>query len=178
MMPLVKRYALLAAGTVLDIATAREVIRHGGSLIVSPIVSPEVIELAIQSVREHYTPQGCDRRASEDEQQKHPGQFTYSKGGSGGTIAMAAAGVVCMQEFGQYGDWRIPKNMEIISAAIDQLRSPRPGSGEMPFAVASRHIHAIPIPSAMTRSVTASTPHGPSSERKVMRPARSLTQMA
>jgi hypothetical protein len=64
---------------------------------------------------------------------KRPGQFTYSKGGGGGTIAMAAAGVVCMQEFGQYGDWRIPKNMEIICAAIDELRDQRQGTGEMPF---------------------------------------------
>ena len=36
----------VAAGTVLDAATAREVIRHGGSLLVNPAVIPEVIELA------------------------------------------------------------------------------------------------------------------------------------
>jgi 2-dehydro-3-deoxyphosphogluconate aldolase/(4S)-4-hydroxy-2-oxoglutarate aldolase len=36
----------VAAGTVLDAATAREVILHGGSVIVSPAVVPEVIELA------------------------------------------------------------------------------------------------------------------------------------
>ena len=30
---------------------------------------------------------------------------------------MAAAGVVCLQEFGQYDDWRIPKNMEVSTAA-------------------------------------------------------------
>lgn len=36
----------VAAGTVLDASTAQEVIRHGGSLIVSPALIPEVIQLA------------------------------------------------------------------------------------------------------------------------------------
>lgn len=36
----------VAAGTVLDITTAREVIMHGGSLIVNPCVIPDVIDLA------------------------------------------------------------------------------------------------------------------------------------
>ncbi|MCE5200343.1 MAG: bifunctional 4-hydroxy-2-oxoglutarate aldolase/2-dehydro-3-deoxy-phosphogluconate aldolase [Armatimonadota bacterium] len=36
----------VAAGTVLDACSAREVILHGGSLIVNPAVIPEVIDLA------------------------------------------------------------------------------------------------------------------------------------
>jgi len=36
----------VGAGTVLDVASAREVILHGGSLIVNPAVIPEVIQLA------------------------------------------------------------------------------------------------------------------------------------
>ncbi len=36
----------VAAGTVLDPATAREVILHGGSVIVNPAVIPEVIDVA------------------------------------------------------------------------------------------------------------------------------------
>lgn len=36
----------VAAGTVLDAASAREVILHGGSLIVSPVVLTDVIDLA------------------------------------------------------------------------------------------------------------------------------------
>jgi hypothetical protein len=97
-------------------------------------VPPEVIAMAIQSVREHYTPQGCSREAPEQEQQKHPGQFTYS-GGGGGTLAMAAAGVVCMQEFGQYDDWRIEKNMEVIGKEIREKADPRQfrGDGRAPF---------------------------------------------
>jgi len=81
-------------------------------------VPPEVVELAIRSVREHYTPKGCPRQADEEEQKKHPGQFTYSKGGGNATIAMAAAGVVCLQEFGQYGDWRIEKSMDVVCEDI------------------------------------------------------------
>lgn len=95
-------------------------------------VPPEVIDLAIKSVREHYAPQG-DRNAPESEQQKVPGQFTYGKGGGGGTIAMAAAGVVCLQEFGQYDDWRIQKNMDVISAAIQETPPARNRDGSMPF---------------------------------------------
>ena len=83
-------------------------------------VPPEVIDLAIKSVREHYSPQG-NRDLPEAELKKLPGQFTYGKGGGGGTIAMAAAGVVCLQEFGQYDDWRIGKNMDVIGAAIREL---------------------------------------------------------
>ena len=55
-------------------------------------VPPDVIDLAIRSVREHYSTHG-GRGLPDAEQQKLPGQFTYSKGGGGGTIAMAAAGV-------------------------------------------------------------------------------------
>jgi hypothetical protein len=95
-------------------------------------VPPEVIDLAIRSVREHYAPKG-GRNLPESEQQKMPGQFTYSKGGGGGTIAMSAAGVVCLQEFGQYDDWRIPKNMEVITAAIREVPRPRNRDGSMPF---------------------------------------------
>jgi hypothetical protein len=95
-------------------------------------VPPEVTDLAIKSVREHYACKN-GRGLPESEQMKLPGQFTYSKGGGGGTIAMAACGVVCLQEFGQYDDWRIPKNMEVIQAAIQELPQPRSRDGSMPF---------------------------------------------
>ena len=95
-------------------------------------VPPEVIDLAIKSVREHYACSG-DRNAPESEQQKLPGQFTYSKGGGGPSLAMAAAGVVCLQEFGQYDDWRIPKNMDVMTAAINDLPKSNAADGNMPF---------------------------------------------
>src|SRR4029450_4358016 len=90
------------------------------------------IDSAIRSVRDHYACKG-GRGLTEAEQQKLPGQFTYSKGGGGGTIAMAAAGVVCLQEFGQYDDWRIPKNMEVIQAAVHEIPRSRSRDGSMPF---------------------------------------------
>jgi hypothetical protein len=98
-------------------------------------VPPEVIDSAIKSVREHYSPQG-DRNAPESELQKRAGQFTYGKGGGGGTTAMAAAGVVCLQEFGQYDDWRIGKNMDVIAETIKKLPEPKDikaRNGVMPF---------------------------------------------
>jgi hypothetical protein len=93
-------------------------------------VPPEVIKLAIKDVREHYSSRAGPQ--NENDQQREPGQFTYMKGGNSPTVAMAAAGVVCLQEFGQYDDWRIAKNMEIIAAHVQQLnktpnRDGRPG---------------------------------------------------
>lgn len=93
-------------------------------------VPQEVTDLAIKSVREHYTPNGVDRNAPEAEQRKHAGQFTYQRGGGGATLAMAAAGVVCLQEFGQYDDWRIAKNMEFIAESVKQLKNARAGQGK------------------------------------------------
>ena len=83
-------------------------------------IPPEVIEMAIRSVREHYSPSGVSRSAPEEEQRKHDGQFTYTRGGGQPSVAMAAAGVVCLQEFAQYDDWRIDKNMKVIGRAIQE----------------------------------------------------------
>jgi hypothetical protein len=96
-------------------------------------VPPEVIDLAIQSVREHYTPSRGRHDAPESELRQIPGQFTYRKGGGGGTVAMAACGVVCMQEFGQYDDWRIDKSMEVVNAAVKELPRARQRNGTLPF---------------------------------------------
>jgi hypothetical protein len=82
-------------------------------------VPPEVVDLAIKSVREHFTPEGCPGNANEVEQKKHPGQFTYTPY-QAGTPAMAAAGIVCMQEFGQYDDWRIGKSLEKTVKNIEE----------------------------------------------------------
>ncbi|HAY80500.1 MAG TPA: squalene--hopene cyclase [Planctomycetaceae bacterium] len=96
-------------------------------------VPPEVVEAAIQCVRQHYAPANGQRSAPEVEQMKGPGQFTYTKGGGGGTDAMAAAGVVCLQEFGQYDDWRIVKNMDVMTAHIQELPVAKTRDGKMPF---------------------------------------------
>lgn len=96
-------------------------------------VSPEVIASAIKSVRDHYSPSGVASSASEAEQMKVPGQFTYTLRGGGPSTAMAAAGVVCLQEFGQYDDWRIPKSMEVVVNAINKLPPAGNHDGRLPF---------------------------------------------
>jgi len=96
-------------------------------------VSPEVIDQAIKSVREHYCPVDGRRDVPESEQMKQAGQFTYGKGGGGGTVAMAACGVVCLQEFGQYDDWRIPKSMAFVTASIQKLPARGRRDGHLPF---------------------------------------------
>jgi len=94
-------------------------------------VSPEVIKLALGSVRRHYRSKS-GRRGVEDERRAmlEPGQFTYD--GRRGTLAMAAAGVVCVQEFGGYGDWRIARNMEVLHAAILTEKVPNSRRGKLP----------------------------------------------
>lgn len=90
-------------------------------------VPPAVIDLAIKHVRRYYAPAEGDRNMPEDAQKKMPGQFTYDGNYGRKTLAMAAAGVVCLQEFAQYDDWRIPKNIEVIEAAIQEMAG-KPGA--------------------------------------------------
>jgi len=95
-------------------------------------VPQQVVDSAVANVRDHYWPKDGNRSASEQELRRTPGQFAYSKGGGGETLAMAACGVVCLQEFGQDDDWRIEKNMEVILQAIDELPEAR-RDGTLPF---------------------------------------------
>ena len=94
-------------------------------------VRNDVIQLAIQSVRGKYRASNGARNLDDPKLKDGPGQFTYD--GHNGTTAMAAAGVVCMQEFGQYDDWRIPKNMDLITSAVKELKPSREGDGRVPF---------------------------------------------
>ena len=96
-------------------------------------IPPSLIEKAIVNVRGHYTPQGGNPNRPEAELRKIPGQFTYSKGGGNPTVAMAAAGVVCLQEFGQYDDWRIAKSMERVTTEIAKIKPAKAHNGQMPF---------------------------------------------
>jgi hypothetical protein len=93
-------------------------------------VAPETVNKAILCVRKYYTPK--NRTGNEERDRTAPGQFTYTGGGDG-TIAMAACGVVCMQEFGQYDDWRIFKSMEFVNAAITRNEKTRSRDGRLPF---------------------------------------------
>ncbi len=92
-------------------------------------VRNDVIKLALQSVRDHYKADN-GARGQEERAKEGGGQFTYD--GQRATVAMAACGVVCLQEFGQYDDWRIPKNLDYISKEVARL-NPVKGNGEVPF---------------------------------------------
>lgn len=92
-------------------------------------VRNDVIKLALQSVREHYKADN-GARGLEERAKEGGGKFTYD--GNRTTVAMAACGVVCLQEFGQYDDWRIPKNLDYLSKEVARL-TPAKGSGEVPF---------------------------------------------
>ncbi len=94
-------------------------------------VPPGIVPLAIQSVREHYKAKNGTRGLDNPMVKEGPGQFTYD--GNKGTTAMAAAGVVCLQEYGQYDDWRIPKNMTLISREIERLKVENSHNGRLPF---------------------------------------------
>jgi len=97
-------------------------------------VPPEVIELAIRGVREHYCTRSGRRGLDDPSLKNEPGQFTYHRGGGQGTLAMAACGVVCLQEFACYDDWRIGRSMEVITLNISQLdRGRRRRDGVVPF---------------------------------------------
>lgn len=92
-------------------------------------VRSDVVRLAIQSVRDHYKADN-GARGLEDRAREGGGQFTYD--GNRATVAMAACGVVCLQEFGQYDDWRIPKNLDYIAREVARLNAVQ-GNGEVPF---------------------------------------------
>ena len=114
-------------------------------------VPPGVVPLAIQSVREHYKANNGARNVNDPRIKQGEGQFTYD--GNRGTTAMAAAGVVCMQEFGQYQDWRIPKNMDVITKEIRRLKQPNKRDGRLPFDAYTLYYVDRPC----TKSATART---------------------
>jgi len=93
-------------------------------------VPPDVVRLAITSVRDHYKPANGVRDESDPRHRAGPGTFTYD--GQRETTAMAAAGVVCLQEFGQYDDWRIPKTMDELRKQVLGLRSDPRSDGQLP----------------------------------------------
>lgn len=103
-------------------------------------VSSSVTDRAVRSVIDHYRPKSGRGNKTEAEQRREPGQFTYD--GNRGTLAMAAAGMVCLQEYGRYDDWRIGKNLDVLHQAVLELgqqarnqtrRGNRRASRKVPF---------------------------------------------
>lgn len=93
------------------------------------------ITMAIKSVQGYYRSQGgrpVRRSGAPGEEHplgRFPGRFTYNGGGS--TTAMAAAGALCLQEFGRYGDFRIYRSMDGVCDDIKRRMKVR--AGHVPF---------------------------------------------
>ena len=106
-----------------------------GSMDIGIHIPRETILLAIKSVQGYYrTPRGqADDLAAKygwrQEEARYPGRFTYNGGGS--TTAMAAAGAVCLQEFGKYDDYRIRRSMNAVLGDIKTRMTVT--SGKIPF---------------------------------------------
>ncbi|MBI5724678.1 MAG: squalene--hopene cyclase [Planctomycetes bacterium] len=90
-----------------------------GAMDIGLDIPQQTIKLAIAKVRKHYwiKERVSDGKAlllglSESGDEKFSGRFTY-QGNAGGkpSIAMASAGAVCLQEFGQYDDFRIIRSL-------------------------------------------------------------------
>ena len=92
-------------------------------------VSPAVTGLALRSVREHYRSKSGRTNPDDPEIRTEPGTFTYD--GKKVTLAMAACGVVCLQEYGQYDDWRIGRNMDYVLANVRRWK-PGNRNGRIP----------------------------------------------
>ena len=106
-----------------------------GSMDIGIHIPRETIALAIKSVQGYYrSPRGkadglAARYGWRQEEAKYPGRFTYNGGGS--TTAMAAAGAVCLQEFGRYDDYRIRRSMNAVLDDIKARMKVTPG--RVPF---------------------------------------------
>ena len=94
-------------------------------------VPPNVVDMAIRYVRTTYKPMGAPdgKKYGDHPLADRPGAFTYS--GSKTTTAMAAAGAVCLQEFGKYSDFRIHRSMDqVVDDVQKHMKSTK---GHLPF---------------------------------------------
>jgi hypothetical protein len=98
-----------------------------GAMDIGLDIPPNVVELAVRSVRNYYKVTGAPdgKNYGDHPQANRPGTFTYD--GQRYTTAMAACGAVCLQEFGQYADFRIHRSMDAVIADIKKEMKTRPG---------------------------------------------------
>ena len=106
-----------------------------GSMDIGIHIPRETVAMAIKSVQGSYrskrgTPDDLAARYGwRQEEARYPGRFTYN--GGSGTTAMAAAGAVCLQEFGKYEDYRIRRSMNGVLDDIKTKMKVEPG--RIPF---------------------------------------------
>lgn len=115
-----------------------------GSMDIGLDVPQQVIKQAIAKVRKHYTikDRASDGKAallglSETGDEKFSGRFTYQGQPQNASIAMACAGAVCLQEFGQYDDFRIIRSL--YEATKDAEKSMKEAERQQWFAKGENH---------------------------------------
>ena len=104
-----------------------------GAMDIGLEIPPNVIDQAVRSVRGYYKVTGKPdgKRYGDHPQADRPGAFTYD--GNRYTTAMAACGAVCLQEFGQYSDFRIHRSMDAVIADIKNPSEMKIQKGHIPF---------------------------------------------
>jgi len=104
-----------------------------GAMDIGLEIPPNVIEQAIRAVRQYYKPKGKPdgKRYGDHPLADRPGSFTYD--GNRETTAMAACGAVCLQEFGQYSDFRIHRSMDEVIKDIKNPAELKVRNGYIPF---------------------------------------------
>lgn len=108
-----------------------------GAMDIGIHIPQETITKAVKSVQNYYrksnsNPDGeAARHGWRGDLARYPGRFTYNGGGS--TTAMAAAGAVCLQEYGKYSDFRIYRSMQGVLADIADPNRMKPNKGSVPF---------------------------------------------
>ncbi len=106
-----------------------------GAMDIGVHIPGQSVKSAIKSVQGYYraTSSTADKEAERHgwrhEKAKFPGRFTYNGGNS--TTAMAAAGAVCLQEYGRYDDFRIFRSIQAVMGDIGQRMQVKPG--HVPF---------------------------------------------
>ena len=106
-----------------------------GSMDIGIHIPRETVAMAVKSVQGYYRSKGgtpdnlAARYGWTEKEARYPGRFTYN--GGQGTTAMAAAGAVCLQEFGKYDDFRIRRS---INGVLDDIKTRmKVTPGRVPF---------------------------------------------
>lgn len=95
-----------------------------GAMDAGMAVSPRTVVMTLGAARQYYKvtgePDGLGDRYGDDPLAARPGVFTYD--GTRTTTAMAAAGAMCLLDFGRGGDFRIYRSLDEVLAAIGKQR--------------------------------------------------------
>ncbi len=104
-----------------------------GAMDIGIEIPPGVVDAAVRSVRAYYKPLGKPdgKKYGDHPLADRPGAFTYD--GNRTTTAMAACGAVCLQEFGQYSDFRIHRSMDEVLKDVKNSNEMKVRPGNIPL---------------------------------------------